>query len=143
MNAGIAWVRRMWQGVTEPRHLKVFYLGIYMVAFLTGVVTLLWPPNSIEGALGAALTVTWSVFFLAGGMGGMISVLPGWWWAERLSIGLCVTGIGIYGTVVLSLHVTGTGSRLTQLGMIALASGVFLVRWLLIRKFTFEPQHRE
>lgn len=135
-------LRRLWSRVTEPRLLSVVYFAIYTVVLLTGVATLLAPPMSIEGALGSILTVIWSVLLIMGGTGGMLTVLPGWWWAERLSILLVWAGIGIYLTVVISLHITGSGSRLTQLGMIVLATSTFVVRWVLIRKYSFAPQSR-
>jgi len=133
-------VRRVWASISEPRHLKLAYAVVYAITFGTGVVTLLDPPNSIEGVLGAALTVAWSVLLITGGFGGLLTVFPGWWWAERLSIALSLAGLGVYAIVVLSLHLTASGSRLTQLGMIALAATPFAIRWLLIRKYSFEPR---
>lgn len=133
-------VRRLWRAISEPRHLKVTYWVFYTIAFLTGVVTLFAPPRSIEGALGPALTTIWALFVVVGGFGGMLTVLPGWWWAERLSIVLIWCGSGIYFVVVLSLHLTMDGSRLTQLGWITLGGCLFFVRWLLIRNYTFEPR---
>ncbi len=49
-------------------------------------------------------------------------------------------GAGIYFYVVLSLHISQSGSRLTQMGWIALGALLFVVRWLLIRKYSFEPR---
>lgn len=139
----VRWIRRLWDSVTEPRHLKALYATIYLVVLGTGAVTLLAPPQSIEGELGQILTVAWSVFLLLGGFGGCLTVFPGWWWAERLSIVLTLTGIGIYGVVVASLQLAaGSGSRLTQLGIIALATFPFIIRWVLIRKYSFEPRPR-
>lgn len=135
-------VSRMWHQITEPRHLKVAYAVIYLVVLATGVATLLAPPQSIEGQLGNVLTVIWSVFLIVGGFGGALTVVPGWWWAERLSLILTFAGIGIYAVVVTSLHIVSSGSRLTQLGMILLAAAVFAVRWLLIRRYSFEPRPR-
>lgn len=126
--------------IAEPRHVKVTYALIYTAVVTTGIATLLDPPRSIEGQLGTALTVIWSVFLIIGGTVGALTVLPGWWWAERLGIILTTTGITIYAVVVLSLHIIAEGSRLTQLGMILLASSVFIVRWVLIRHYSFEPR---
>ena len=133
-------LRRLWESITEPRHMKVTYAAIYALVLATGIATLLGPPRSIEGELGSVLTVIWSVFLIVGGTAGALTVLPGWWWAERLSLILTMTGITIYGLVVLSLHLTQEGSRLTQLGMILLAMSVFAVRWMLIRHYSFEPR---
>ncbi|WP_353809169.1 hypothetical protein [Agromyces sp. SYSU T00194] len=136
----IARLGRLWESITEPRHLKAAYFVIYAVAFVTGSVTLLVPPVTIAGQLGPAITVLWSILFIAGSTGGLLAVFPGWWWAERLSAVLIVTGILIYAIVIGSLHFTHTGSRLTQLGVLALAASPFVVRWLLIRKYSHEPE---
>ena len=133
-------LRTAWESITEPRHLKVTYLVIYLVVVYTGVVTLIAPPRTIEGVLGSLLSLGWSGFLIVGGLGGLMTVLPGWWWAERLSILMASAGIGIYGATVFGLQVTQSGSRLTQLGVIALALSVFVVRWTLIRRYSFEPR---
>lgn len=133
-------VRRAWESITEPRHLKLTYFLCYAVALYTGFATLLRPPQSIEGALGAPLTAVWAAFLIMGAFGGLLTVFPGWWFAERLSIAMIWVGAGIYFYVVLSLHLSQSGSRLTQLGWIAMGAALFLVRWLLIRKYSFEPR---
>lgn len=133
-------VRGLWAQVTEPRHLKAAYAVLYTITVLTGIATLLVPPTSIAGELGEPLTVLWSVFLIMGGFGGLLTVLPGWWWAERLSIVLVWAGLAIYGIVIVSLHFTSAGSRLTQLGVLLLAAGLGYIRWLLIRKYSFEPR---
>lgn len=133
-------IRRLWQSVTEPRHMKAAFAVLYVITIGTGVATLLVPPTSIAGQLGAPLTVAWSVFLIMGGFGGLLTVFPGWWWAERLSIILVWTGLAIYGIVIVSLHFTSSGSRLTQLGVLMLSAGVGYVRWLMIRKYSFEPR---
>ncbi|MFT4282377.1 hypothetical protein [Microbacterium sp.] len=133
-------VRRLWDSITEPRHMKAAYFVLYTVLTGTGIATLLVPPTSIAGELGQPLSVAWSVFWILGGFGGMLTVFPGWWWAERLSIVLMWAGFAIYGLVVFSLHFTSSGSRLTQFGVIVFASGVGYIRWLQIRKYSFEPR---
>lgn len=132
--------RRVWESITEPRHLKATYFVFYGVALLTGFVTLLRPPQSIEGALGGPLTAVWAGFVIMGAFGGLLTVFPGWWFVERLSIVMIWLGAAIYFIVVLSLQISQYGSRLTQMGWIALGAGLFFVRWLLIRKYTFEPR---
>lgn len=133
-------IRRLWGRITEPRHMKAAFAVLYVVTILTGVVTLLVPPMSIAGELGQPLTVAWSVFLLLGGFGGVLTVFPGWWFAERMSIVLVWLGLAIYAIVVLALHFQSPGSHLTQLGMIVLAAGLGYIRWLMIRRYSFEPR---
>lgn len=133
-------IKNLWLAIKEPRHLKVAYFTVYAIALAAGVATMLAPPQTIAGVLGAPLAVAWSVFLIMGGFGGMLTVLPGWWWAERLSVALILCGLGIYAIVVIALHFESPGSRLTQLGVILLAAGLFVVRLLLTRWYSFEPR---
>lgn len=153
-------LQRAWQRITEPRRLKVIYLFIYMVTAWVGVVTLLRPPQTIAGEIGPIVTLVWASLFVLGGVAGLVSVLPGWWWVERL---LCLTPIGlgllIYAIVVSVLHVQGAregapgigiillirgedagSSRLTQIGIILLASAPFILRAPLIQGYSYEPR---
>lgn len=133
-------IRRAWARVTEPRHMSVVYGGVYTVAALIGVATFLVPPTTIAGELGPMLSSAWAALFIVGGVLGMSTVLPGWWKWERWAIALNLAAIGIYGYVVITLHFTATGSRLTQLGVLVLAALLFIVRWLLIRGRTYGPR---
>lgn len=132
--------------VAEPRHLKTAYAVIYLLTALIGTVTLARPPQTIEGPLGPVASTAWACAFIVGGLAGLLAVFPGWWWAERaLAIAPALIGLGIYGTVVVWQHVQsvldgGGGSRLTQIGVILLASAPFLLRGLLIREYLYEPR---
>ena len=144
VRAVIVRARALWESITEPRHLKVGYFGIYLLTVAIGVVTLVWPPRSIEGPVGSASTALWASLFIFGGVVGAVTVLPGWWWLERaLAIVPISLGLLIYVVVVLILHFQGLdqgASRLTQLGVILLAGTPFALRFLLIREYTFEPR---
>jgi hypothetical protein len=140
LRRGARRLRHLWDQVTEPRHLKATYFVLYGVALLTGIATLTRPPQSIEGAIGSQTTAIWASFVIMGAFGGLLTVFPGWWFAERLSIVMLWLGAGIYLGVVIYLHASQNGSRLTQMGFIILGAGLFFVRWLLIRKYTFEPR---
>lgn len=132
----------LWAMVTEPRHMSVIYGGVYTLVALTGIGTLAVPPQTIASELGPVLSVAWATLFIFGGALGMVTVLPGWWAWERWAILLTLAGIGIYGLVITTLHFTAAGSRLTQMGVLALASSVFVVRWALIRGRTYGPRGR-
>lgn len=139
----VLWVRRLWGRVAEPRHLKASYAVIYALTVAVGLVTLVKPPRTIEGPLGAAATTGWACAFILGGLLGLLTVFPGWWWAERIAIGFVLIGLAIYITVVIMQHIEGLasgGSRLTQLGIIILAATPFLLRVQLIREYLYEPR---
>lgn len=133
-------IQRVWDSITEPRHLKTLYAIIYLVAAVTGLMALLWPPRSVEGALGEALTAFWSFFLMIGGVTALVSVFPGWWAFERIGIALILTGLSIYAIVLMAIRVTEEGSRYALIGMTALAGSAFVVRLISIRWYTFEPR---
>ena len=144
MRALIRRAGSLWESITEPRHLKIAYLVIYLITIAVGVVTLVKPPQSIEGPLGTATTMLWAGLFILGGLVGAVTVLPGWWWVERLlGIAPIFIGLAIYLAVVIVLHIHGLdagASRLTQIGIILLASAPFTLRGLLIREYSYEPR---
>lgn len=123
--------------------MKLAYLLIYVTTVTIGVVTLVAPPQSIAGEIGPVVTVVWASLFIVGGLVGMVTVLPGWWWAERLlAIAPVLLGLAIYLAVVIALQAQSDAgsSRLTQLGIIVLASAPFAIRALVIREYSYEPR---
>lgn len=139
-------IRHAWDAIAHPRHVKVIYLVIYLVAAGIGAVTLVNPPQTISGEVGPLITVIWAALFILGGLVGSVTVLPGWWWAERLlGIGPVLLGLAIYLTVVGVLHaqsIESGGSRLTQFGIILLASSPFILRFFFIKEYSYEPRAR-
>lgn len=139
-------LKRAWETIAEPRHVKIIYLGIYLLSVGIGWVTLTNPPQTIAGEVGPVITTIWASLFILGGIVGAFTVLPGWWWAERLlSIGPILIGLVIYLAVVVVLHAqsieTG-GSRATQIGIILLAASPFILRFFFIKEYSYEPRAR-
>ena len=139
-------LRRAWNAISEPRHVKVVYLAIYALSAGIGIVTLLKPPQTIAGEVGPILSMVWASLFILGGIAGVIAVLPGWWWIERL---LCIAptliGLTIYFAVVVALHsqsIDSGGSRATQIGIILLAASPFILRFFFIKEYSYEPRAR-
>jgi len=131
----------LWERITEPRHLKAAYAVFYAVVVGLGLIALIAPPQSISGELGPVLTVTWGVLALVGGGGGLATVFPGWWFAERLSIIVIWCALGMYLLVVIVLQFSSeSGARWAQMTLFVLAAGLFYVRWLGIREYSFEPR---
>jgi hypothetical protein len=133
-------VRRAWQRIREPRVLKVLFWVVYLLVVVAGAVTLASPPDTIAGALGPVLIVAPSVMWLLAGIGGMATVLTGWWRVERSAVALALLGLSIYAVVLAVLHTVTPVSRLTQLAWVAIAAMVFLIRLALIRGHDFEPR---
>lgn len=139
-------VRRAWGRVAKPRHVKVIYQVIYLLSALIGMVTLTNPPQTIAGEVGPVLSVVWASLFIVGGLVGIVTVLPGWWWVERLlGIAPILIGLAIYLSVVVVLHwqsIDTGGSRGTQIGIILLAASPFILRFFFIKEYSYEPRAR-
>ncbi len=133
-------VRALWDRITEPRHLKVLYAVIYAIAAATGGIALVWPPQSVEGALGDVLAAVWAILLLAGGVLGLVTVLPGWWALERLGIALVLCGIGIFAVVLAGARTNEPGAWAALLGFTVLSACTFVLRLISIRWYTFEPR---
>lgn len=136
----IALMQRAWGRVQEPKVITLYQFVIYVVVALTGLAAWFFPPTSIEGAIGPLLTRMLAGFLMVGGTLGAIAVLPGIWWLERAAVLACATGALIYGGVVLSLHITQTGSQLVQLGVITWALLSIAQRWHRIRRYAYDPE---
>ena len=135
--------RRVWRSLTDPPHQRPVIFVAYAVTIFTGVMTLIMPPRTIESELGPALTVTWALLMLVGGVVGLGTILTRWWWVERLGIATIILGLTVYGSVVLTLHFVTPGSRATQLGVIVLAGLLFMLRLAAIREWSYAPRRSD
>lgn len=143
----LALARKLYWKITEPRHVKVVYFFFYLLAVVAGILSFLFTPHSVSGMLGPVLSGVWASLFLVGGLAGAVSVLPGWWWAERLlGISLIGMGLAVYLSVAVMAHFelwAEVGiSRLTSVAIICMASMPLILRFLFIREYSFEPRPR-
>lgn len=136
--------RRLWRAISEPRHLKAFYCAVYATTTAIGIITLVSPPTSVEGTIGALLTLFWAGLLTLGGLVGAVCVLPGWWWLEKRAVLLILAGAASYGGIVIYLQAIAPpgSSRFTQLGFIVLAIALFILRLMLTRRWDYEPRRR-
>lgn len=138
---GLARVQQVWTSIREPRHIKTVYLTYYLIAIATGLVTYMDPPGIIETTVGAAATAAFSTFLIVGGIMGAVSVYRGWWWLERLGNWSCIWALLIFLIVIITLiSQQGIEAGSIYAGVGTLASGIFLVRLLMIHGFTYEPR---
>ncbi len=133
-------MRELWERIKEPRAVHVAQCTIYVVTLLVGIAALLFPPRSIEGAVGEGLATLWAAFLILGGGLGMFAVLPGIWWLERVAVLAGGTGAAMYGSIVFTLHLTESGNRLPQSGMILIVLLSFVKRWVSIRRHAYDPE---
>ena len=131
---------RLSRRIADPRVERLTFFGVYLLLGQSGVQALVSPPTSIEGAWGGPLTLAWGLFLTLGGALGALSVLPGWNYVERLAVLATFTGALMYGSVVLILHYTSDGQRLSQLGFVAGWLLIFTYRAWTIRRYAIAPK---
>lgn len=134
------WTKTWWMRVPEPRDISFLFSIAYMVAFYVGLMAFISPPQSIKGLTGPIVLGTIGGFLMVGSLLGMWSGAKEIWALERAAIWLMGGGIFVYGLNVLYLHSTTPGSRLIQLGVVGLALLLFVLRYRLIRIFTYRPR---
>ena len=132
-------LRRIWLMLHEPRAVTATMIVAWSVCTGIGLAALVMPPASLAHHIGPLLTVIWAALLLAGGTLGGAGCAAGWWWAERSGILLAGTGLAVYLTVVLALDYPQPGSRLVQAGIVLLALGLLVTRWLRISGAQVDP----
>ena len=130
----------LWTRIREPRMVSVLRFCMYLTLLLGAVTALISPPRSIEGAVGELAMTGLATLLAFGGTLGAIAALPGTWWLERTAILAVTLALGIYGLVVVSMHLGGEGNRLLQLSIVV---GLMLsqaIRWARIRERPYDPE---
>lgn len=137
----VTWLRARWvRIVPEPRYASTVYACAYALFVATGVVTLTWPPQSLEGVFGAGGMVVIGLMFTLGGAIGMLAGWREWWELERWAIVAMLAGLAAYAYIVILLHFQSTGSRLTQTGIILIAACLLVLRLGMIWRYPFKPR---
>lgn len=135
------WCRTWWARIPHPREISIAYTAIYFVALATGIATLAVPPRTVELEIGAYASAALGVLLVLGAVIGMIAGALEHWRLERVGLMFMLTAGIIYAATVSSIHYSeAPGSRLTQIGFIVIACGALVVRYLMIRRFTYRPR---
>jgi len=110
-----------WRLVNEPKGITLLVFAGYLVLTWGGASALLDPPNTVENAVGVVGMFLLSVSFVAGGLIGALTCLPGWNWLERG--GVLLTGFAglLYCGLALYLGATSSGNRDLQVSLILFA----------------------
>lgn len=137
----VQWFRTWWIRVPSPRDISIAYTCIYLIALGTGLLTLVEPPRSIAYEIGDYAVAALGVLLTIGAVIGMIAGALEHWRLERVGLLFMGTAAAIFAGIVISPHYAQyAGSRPAQVGFIAIAIGALVVRYLMIRKFTYRPR---
>ena len=137
--AGLPWWWRAWAKVHEPRVIAVTQAVVYLLLGGVGIYALASPPSTIEGAIGEASMALLAGLLVFGGLAiGWWTALFGIHWLERYAVVSVGSAAGIYGAIILALHVTETGNRLLQFGFVATVALTQLMRWQRLRESPYD-----
>lgn len=89
--------------IAEPRVERVFQFLIYAFMGYGGAWILAAPPETFEDALPDMGLLGFGLFGVLGSLFGMVAVLPGIWWLERVGIFSLSFGLLIYWLLGLAL----------------------------------------
>ena len=134
------WFKFWWLRIPEPRIVSMITGFGYLILVLTGLATLLLPPQTYIGATGPLLMTLVGWFLVGGGAVGLLGGMRDFWHLERVGIAAMIVGVGAYSFIIWVLHATTEGSRLTQEGMIGAALVFLFLRLALIWRYDFKPR---
>lgn len=140
--AGLSLLRRAWLRIHEPRVVAIVHALTYTILACGGITALIQPPSSISGEIGAVSMTLLAGMLTAGGVIGLVTVLPGWWWVERYGVALIIAACIIYGWIISVLHVVQAGNRLLQLSIVLGLVGHLIIRLIRIKERPYDPTRR-
>lgn len=137
-----AWTKTWWMRVPEPRDLSLVFTIAYLLSLAGGIVAFVAPPQSISGLTGPVLMSVIGVFLIVGSIMAMFAGAREVWLIERLGVWLMGSAIAVYGIQIgiLQFQEIDGGLRYLHLIVSAIALLVFVIRYRLIRIYTFRPR---
>lgn len=121
--------------IAEPRGIRLLQFGVYALIFVAGIGVITDPPDSFKSSIGLTLVYLLASFITVGPLFGMVAVLPGIWWLER--VGLIATGTGVAMYIVMIISLNGS---LVVIGISAGFMLTFIQRWSEIKGSQLAPE---
>lgn len=121
--------------IAEPRGIRLMQFGVYACIFIAGIGVVTDPPESFKSSVGLALVYLLASFITIGPLFGMIAVLPGIWWLERVGLIAMGTGVAMYIVIVVTMH-----GSLVVVGISAGFILTFIQRWTEIKGSQLAPK---
>ena len=112
---------RVWSHVHEPRAIAVLQACAYLVLCMGGLTVFHTAPQSVEGEIGAVSMMVLATMITVSTTLGIPAALFGWQWLERIISAGIIMSAGLYGWIILSLQLAGSGNRFLQLSFVIAA----------------------
>lgn len=121
--------------IAEPRGIRLMQFAVYACLAFASIGIITDPPDKFQSVLGVTLVYVFGGFICIGSILGVISVLPGIWWLERVAIILMGTGIGMYLITISALN-----SSVVNLAVSTALLITFIQRWTEIKGSALAPK---
>ena len=118
---GKSFLSRVWSRVHEPRAIAVLQACVYLTLLLGGLTVFHTAPQSVEGEIGAVSMMVLATMITVSTTLGIPAALFGWQWLERIISAGIIMSAGLYGWIIVSLQIAGSGNRFLQLSFVIAA----------------------
>lgn len=128
-------MRNLFKMIEEPRVARIMQLIIYCIFLTVGFYTLSDKPDRLENVIGVFLLSLFSCFIIVGAIIGVISVLPGIWWLERVGLIFLISGLLMYFVMIVYADASLTGTLIVLIMIISKCQ-----RWFEIKDWQLAPR---
>lgn len=115
---GRSFAQRIWSRIHEPRAIAILQATAYLVLGVGGASVFVQAPQTVQGEIGAVSMTVLATMIVTSTTLGIPAALFGWQWLERIISAGVIMSAGLYGWIVLSLHLDTPGNRLLQLSFV-------------------------
>ena len=113
-----SFARRVWSRIHEPRVIAILQACAYLVLCLGGLTVFHTAPQSVEGEIGVVSMMILATMITVSTTLGIPAALFGWQWLERITSAGIIMSAGLYGWIIVSLQLAGSGNRFLQLSFV-------------------------
>ena len=113
-----SFAQRVWSRIHEPRVIAILQACAYLVLGLGGLTVFHTAPQTVEGEIGAVSMTVLATMIVTSTTLGIPSALFGWQWLERIISAGIIMSAGLYGWIIVSLQLAGSGNRFLQLSFV-------------------------
>ena len=113
-----SFAQRLWSRIHEPRAIAVLQATAYLTLGLGGLTVFHTAPQTVEGEIGAVSMTVLATMIAVSTTLGIPSALFGWQWLERIISAGIIMSAGLYGWIIISLQLAGSGNRFLQLSFV-------------------------
>lgn len=116
-----SFAQRLWSRIHKPRAIAILQACAYLVMGLGGLTVFHTAPQTVAGEIGAVSMTVLATMIATSTTLGIPAALFGWQWLERIISAGIIMSAGLYGWIIVSLQLAGSGNRFLQLSFVIAA----------------------